>query len=86
MSERGGGEEKDQTDAPTQQAAVPGGEEIDGPTHQDPVPKKEDFVLEKEIIDVSYFCNIRQATALKPVKLVAKSDHYGHATSITTAN
>ena len=41
MSERGGEGEED-TDAPTQQA---------------PVSKKEDFVLEKKIIDVSYFCN-----------------------------
>ena len=36
------GEREDETDAPTYQAAV---------------PKKEDFVLEKEIIDVSYFCH-----------------------------
>ena len=40
MSERGGEGEEEDTDAPTQ---------------QDPVSKKEDFVLEKKIIDVSYF-------------------------------
>jgi len=37
------GEREDETDAPTYQAAV---------------PKKEDFVLEKEIIDVSCFCHV----------------------------
>ena len=64
-----------------------GEDEIDAPTQQTRVPKKEDFVLEEKIIDVSYFVILaNQATALKPVKLVATSDHYGHVMSITTAN
>ena len=74
---------------PLDQISEGGKEETDAPTHvqQAPVPKKEGFVLEKTIIDVSYFVILaNQATALKPVKLVAKSDHYGHAMSITTAN
>ena len=50
-----GGEGEEEIDAATQQLAV--------------IPKKEEFVLEKEIIDVSYICNIKQAIALKPVKL-----------------
>ena len=32
-----------------------GEDQTDAPTHQALVPKKEDFVLEEEIIDVSYF-------------------------------
>ena len=34
-----------------------GEDQTDAPTHQAAVPKKEEFVLEKEIIDVSYFCH-----------------------------
>lgn len=33
------------------------------------VSKEECFVLEEEIIDVSYFCNNNQAVAMKPVKV-----------------
>ena len=33
-----------------------GEDETNAGTHQASVPKKEDFVLEEEIIDVSYFC------------------------------
>jgi len=33
------------------------------------VSKEECFVLEEEIIDVSYFCNNNQAVAIKPVKV-----------------
>lgn len=32
-----------------------GGDQTDAPTHQALVPKVEDFALEKEIINVSYF-------------------------------
>ena len=33
------------------------GDGKDAPTHQAAVPKEEEFVLEKKIIDVSYFCH-----------------------------
>lgn len=48
-----------------------GGDQTDAPTHQALVPKKEDFVLEKEIIDVSYF-------AMQSILRNSKSDHYQH--------
>ena len=34
-----------------------GEDQTDAPTHQAAVPKEEESVLEKEIIDVSYFCH-----------------------------
>ena len=46
-----------------------GEDETDAPTHQAAVPKKESVVLEEEIIDVSYFCDINQAVAMQHIKL-----------------